>query len=247
MAATKIEWTEYTWNPVTGCYPVAEGCARCYARRMANRLRGRFGYPADDPFRVTFHPERLDEPLRWRKPRMVFVCSMGDLFHPAVANSVLGRIWDAMFAAPQHRYMILTKRPERMAAYINEGWPAGLDHIWLGTSVENQQAADERIPWLMRCPAAVRFLSCEPLLGFVNLSVVPQLDTLETYDGRPIDWVIVGAETGPGKRRMDPAWACAIRDQCAAAGVPFFFKKDSSGSRLLDGVEHNAMPEARHD
>lgn len=247
MGATKIEWTDATWNPITGCTPISAGCQNCYAKRMANRLRGRCGYPADDPFRVTFHPERLDEPLRWKKPRKIFVCSMGDLFHSAVTDEQLDAVFSEMIAVDRHTYFILTKRPERMAKYVS-GWiDQCRNHIWLGTSCENQQAADERVPLLMRCPAAVRFLSCEPLLGPIDLSAIPQRDSLKTYDGRPISWVIVGAETGPRARPMDLDWARSIRDQCAAAGVPFFFKRDSTGSRLLDGVEHNAIPETESE
>lgn len=193
MAKSKIEWTEYSWNPVTGCTPVSEGCQNCYAKRMAKRLRGRCGYPADDPFRVTLHPERLEEPLKWKKPRRVFVCSMGDLFHEDVHPYDIMQIFNVMAKAKQHTFLVLTKRPERMLEFykrlrpgnvipgpyfsitgIGEGWagspPVLPDNIWLGVTAENQQRADERIPILLQIPATVRFVSCEPLLSAIDLT-----------------------------------------------------------------------------
>jgi len=176
---TRIEWTDVSWNPVTGCSKVSRGCQFCYAERMAKRLAGRGGYPAENPFAVTLHPERLDEPLHWRKPRRVFVCSMGDLFHKDVPSGFITEVFAVMALCPQHTFQVLTKRPERMAEYLadedlpdyidtmacNYGachanldgrWP--LPNVWLGTSVEDQATADERIPHLLRCPAAVRFV-----------------------------------------------------------------------------------------
>jgi len=258
---TKIEWTNETWNPVTGCSKVSAGCKHCYAERMSHRLKGRFGYPADDPFKVTLHPDRLNQPLKWKKPRQIFVCSMGDLFHEDVPFEYITRVFDTMVSwrrpswkareaedwenliDPGHTFQVLTKRPERIAPWIEwvqrnqsdydesgirpkmttaEGWPA---HIWLGTSVENQATADERIPHLLKCPAAVRFLSCEPLLGPVDL--VQSVVKRRIGDPQP-DWVICGAETGPGARPMNPDWARSIRDQCKAAGTPYFFKRMGS-------------------
>ncbi len=208
MNKTKIEWTDATWNPVTGCTPVSEGCANCYAKRMATRLAGRCGYPKDEPFAVTLHPDRLDQPLHWKKPRMIFVCSMGDLFHEDVPSCLLDIPFDfvnQVFAiaamCPQHTFQILTKRPERMLEYLTtwpnprevedrrdaveirmnsehelshqrywviDTWP--LPNIWLGVTCENQAAADERIPLLLQCPAAVRFVSIEPMLEAVDVS-----------------------------------------------------------------------------
>lgn len=172
-ANSKIEWTDATWSPVTGCTPISAGCQNCYAARMAKRLAGRCGYPADEPFRVTFHPERLDEPLHWRKPRRVFVVSMGDLFHKDVPFGWTTHVFDAIRDCQKHTFQILTKRPERMEEFFNGrgGWRYGPppDNVWLGVTVENQETADERIPLLLRCPAKVRFLSCEPLLGPVSL------------------------------------------------------------------------------
>ena len=287
---TKIEWTDETWNPVTGCTKVSEGCRNCYAERMSKRLRGRFGYPADDPFAVTLHPDRLDQPLRWRKPRRVFVCSMGDLFHEDVPDEFIAAVFGVMAACPQHTFQLLTKRPERMAEWFRwlvkadeESWethgycvyearqysganipypdvtPWPLPNVHPGTSIEDQPTADERIPWLLECPAAVRFVSCEPLLGPVSFrwskwyEYYPdgwreRGETQNEYDGlRRLSQVIVGGESGPGARPMDLDWARSIRDQCQAAGVPFFFKQvggrtPKANGRLLDGREWNEMP-----
>ncbi len=216
MTKSKIEWTDATWNPVTGCTPVSTGCANCYAKRMAKRLAGRHGYPKTNPFTVTVHLDRLEEPLRWRKPRMVFVCSMGDLFHDDVPGDVIDKVFAVMELAPQHTFQVLTKRPHHMATYLNaRGFGLNpLPNVWLGTSVEDQSLAHYRIPYLLNCPAVVRFLSCEPLLG-----PLPNLN----LDG--IHWVIVGGESGPGARPMNSDWARDIRNQCQAAGVPFFFKQ----------------------
>lgn len=261
MSMTKIEWTDKTYNPITGCTPVSEGCRNCYARRMAKRLAGRCGYPADDPFRVTIHQNRIAEPLRWKKPKHFFVCSMSDLFHEDVPFDVIDRIFAVMALTPQHTYQVLTKRPERMLKFFAE-WSA-LPNVWLGVSAENQKAADERIPLLLKCPAAVRFVSAEPMLGPVDLyfgdNMTPDEDSgvgctpcdfggkrHQHYIGEPcgrwIDWVIVGCETGPGAWTMELNWARALRDQCVAARVPFFFKRGSDGSRLLDGREWNEKP-----
>jgi protein gp37 len=235
---TKIEWCDATWNPVTGCTPISDGCRNCWAKRMANRQRGRNGYPADDPFRVTFRPERLEQPLRWKKPRKIAVSLMGDLFHDGVEQRWLNLIFGVMSLSRRHTYLILTKRPARMAAFLNApscGRKIGdaqadywndekyrgivelpLPNVWLGTSVEYQQAADERIPWLLKCPAAVRWISREPSLGPVKY----QLEWLQK-----IALIVHGGESGPGARPDHPDWARADRDQCQAAGVKFFFKQ----------------------
>jgi len=242
MSTTKIEWTRdingnpgKTWNPITGCTPISEGCEHCYARRMAQRLKGRYGYPEDDPFRVTFHPDRLDQPLKWKKPRMVFVCSMGDLFHEDVKDEWIDSIFSTMISTyyGYHTYLILTKRPQRMKAYLSRRKYTGKHsfRIWLGVTCENQQRADERIPILLQIPAAVRFVSIEPMLGPVDLTFINPFDdfhtdALDTPDpSYKLHWVILGGETGPGARPMHPDWARSVRDQCQAAGVPFFFKQ----------------------
>lgn len=292
---SKIEWTDQTWNPVTGCTKVSPGCRNCYAERMATRLGGRYGYPADEPFRVTMHPDRPDQPLRWRKPRHVFVVSMGDLFHADVPFDYIDAVFGVMATAYKHTFQVLTKRPERMrewfhrvedhpgmffgagamkhfasdefgcfienyvngvanwreqgslvvgdGRYGNRAWP--LPNVWLGTTVEDQQRADERIPLLLQCPAAVRFVSVEPMLGAVDLesiSLVPprtpshphiRVNALtglvagpdEYHPEMKLDWVICGGESGHGARPMHPDWARSLRDQCRAAGVPFMFKQ----------------------
>lgn len=227
---TKIEWTDTVWNVVTGCTKIASGCKHCYAARMANRLRGRCGYPADDPFRVTLHPDRLEQPLRWRKPRMVFVCSMGDLFHDDVPDYFIAAVFGVMAATPQHTYQVLTKRPDRMRdllSRINTD-----DNVCLGTSASTQRDLDANVPLLLSTPAAVRFVSLEPLLRPIDL--VDMIDSSSATDGtalmgdgrnRGLDWVIVGGESGPRARPMHPQWVRAIRSQCVEAGVTFFFKQ----------------------
>lgn len=210
MSKTKIEWTEYTWNPVTGCSKVSEGCRHCYAERMAKRLAGRCGYPADEPFRVTVHPERLEEPLGWRKPRRIFVCSMGDLFHDEVEPTTITDVIDVIRDCPQHTFVVLTKRPVRARRFTLD-----LPNLILGVSVEDQPTAEQRIPILLETQAAGRGVSYEPALGPVDFS--PYLPNL--------DWVIAGGETGPGARPAHPDWFRSVRDQCQAAKVPFFFKQ----------------------
>jgi len=268
-----IEWTDATWNPVTGCDKVSTGCKHCYAETRALRLQ-KMGQPRyRDGFKVTLHPDKLDEPLRWRKPRRVFVNSMSDLFHEDVDGDFLTDVWETMAACPQHIFQVLTKRPERareflsllMAFWVAEprfrpsGGPSvevPPRNIWLGVSVENQKAADERIPLLLETPAAVRFLSCEPLLGPIEFLrpdfsdrghgpgwLVPG----NAADGPGIDWVIAGGESGLRHRPCDPDWVRGIRDQCVAAGVPFFFKQwggriPKAGGRTLDGRTWDEMP-----
>ena len=182
MSKTKIQWASDTWSPVTGCTPISCGCANCYARRMAQRLRGRFGYPQDEPFRVTLHHDRLWEPFRWKKARRVFVCSMGDLFHEDVTwqfhRAVFSHMHHANYRNPDpHIFMVLTKRPERMRDFILKykewlgfnTWEREYPNVWLGVSVENQAAADKRIPVLMDIPASLRFVSIEPMIGPIDL------------------------------------------------------------------------------
>jgi len=218
--STKIEWTHppgfrgVTWNPVTGCTPISAGCANCYARRMAKRLAGRYGYPQDDPFRVTVHEDRFEEPWAWKKPRFCFVCSMGDLFHADVCDTAIEIILRRIAESPQHIFCLLTKRPGWMCRLLRHDEPP-LPNLWLGVTAENQRTADERIPLLLDTPAAVRFVSVEPMLGAVDLSA--HLSGLS--------WCICGAETGPGARRMNLDWARSLRDQCRDASVPFFFKQ----------------------
>jgi protein gp37 len=327
-----IEWTDETWNPVLGCTPVSEGCRNCYAAKEANRLAGNPNPKISLPYAglaemrgaadrrrpvftgaLSFMHDRLEQPLRWRKPRRVFVNSMSDLFHPDVPDEFIDRMFAVMALTPRHTYQVLTKRPDRMADYMNDAevrgrWgdaaaalsrdyaeivhpvlrrAYGLDddprlrigdfetlaweeaaagdfpvfNVWLGTSVEDQAAADQRVPHLLRTPAAVRFLSCEPLLGPVDLRRVGRegrgddFDTLlgwrtsygykartpdecsnrvsSVQHGR-VDWVIVGGESGPGARRCDVAWVRSIVRQCQDAGTAVFVKQ--LGARPVDSV-----------
>jgi len=271
---THIEWTDATWNPITGCTMVSAGCTNCYAMGLAaTRLRhhpsragltrmtgGRAVWTGE----VRLNEQWLDQPLRWRRPRMIFVCAHGDLFHENVPDEWIDRVFAVMALAPQHRFQVLTKRPERARAYLSKlsdepsewrckrldyaqitAWP--LPNVWLGTSIEDQATAEARIPHLLAAPAAVRFVSAEPLLGPVRL------DDLILDDGQPgewhvnaldaecgdladdpafgcatIDWVIVGGESGNGARPMHPDWARSLRDQCQAASVAFFFKQNGN-------------------
>jgi len=245
MSKTKIEWATDTWNPTTGCDRVSPGCDNCYALGMAKRLKamGQPDYQTDgDPktsgpgFGIATHPHRLDQPLRWKKPRKVFVNSMSDLFHVGVPVEHLAQVFAVMSKAPQHTFQILTKRHARMRAILNAHWfralvddyrgkDAGdfqwpLPNVWLGVSVEDQKWADIRIPALLDTPAAVRFLSCEPLLGPVSLFDSTKIDT-----GTLVDWVIVGGESGHGARPMHPDWARQLRYECTTYGIPFLFKQ----------------------
>lgn len=251
--ATKIEWTDETWNPVTGCTPISPGCANCYARRMATRLAGRFGYPeAPHQFDVTLRPERLEEPLKWRKPRRVFVCSMSDLFHEDVPFEFVVRIWQTMFKAKDHIFQILTKRPVRMSEFMNlptnnlGTFPVVLPNIWLGVTVCTQEET-WKIGELLQIPAAVRFVSIEPMVGEVDMcDFLPHLVDSGALDPNTgagidimqpgIDWVICGGETGPNARPMHPDWVRSLRDQCQCADVPFFFKQWGEWSAKYEHV-----------
>ncbi|MCK5769499.1 phage Gp37/Gp68 family protein [Algiphilus sp.] len=314
-ARSSIEWTDATWNPVRGCTRVSDGCRNCYAERVAHRFSG-----GEQPYEglidkrtggwsgsIRLVPEALDEPLRWRKPRRVFVCSMSDLFHPDVPDEFIAAVFRTMVRCiGKHTFQVLTKRPERMRAFISrcakseagwithngenprgyhpgtghivtyasfthtyrkvevesENWP--LPNVWLGTSVENHAAAEERIPELLATPAAVRFLSCEPLLGPVDLHdlIEPERDATgehhysaltcdvdpvdDPWDGACVDWVIAGGESGPNARPMHPDWARSLRDQCEAAGVPLFFKQwgewapTEALAAYMSGIRENA-------
>lgn len=261
MGVTKIEWADRVWNPVTGCTPFSPGCDNCYARRMANRLRGRCGYPADDPFKVTVHEDRIAEPMRWRKPSRVFVCSMGDLFHGDVHDRTIAKVFGTMQSCPEHTFMVLTKRAQRMRVvchllewvdwftFLKWDWEREYRHVWLGVSVENQDAADRRIPALLKTPVALRFVSVEPMLGPVDLHywLSPWMPQRASEIGLPpLNWVICGGETGPGARPMHPDWARSLRDQCQAAGVPFFFKGwGERGRNDLSRTQAHGLPMVR--
>ncbi len=229
-----IEWTEATWNPLTGCTKVSAGCKHCYAETMAKRLRA-MGQPNyRNGFKITLHEHMLDVPFTWKKPRKVFVNSMSDLFHPDVPDDFIHRVFDVMVQCPQHQFQVLTKRPERVAQMSGElPWP---ENVWMGTSVEDLRVVS-RIDHLRLADAATRFLSLEPLLG-----PLPNLDLTG------IHWVIVGGESGPKARPIDAEWVTDIRDQCLETDVPFFFKqwggrnKKKTG-RLLEGRTWDEFPE----
>lgn len=235
-----IEWTDATWNPVTGCTKITEGCVNCYAARFAERFRGVPGHPFENGFDITLRPDRLDQPLRWRRSRTIFVNSMSDLFHKEVPRTFVDKVFDTMEAANWHRFQILTKRSSLMARYLRQRY-ADVEppsHLWFGVSVENA-AARSRIDHLRMAPAAIRFLSIEPLIGPVG-----------DMNLESIHWVIVGGESGPRARPMEEAWVRDIHRQCVEQKVAFFFKqwggyRPKSGGRVLDGKEWNEMPVAR--
>lgn len=291
---TKIEWTDATWNPITGCQIVSEGCRNCYAMQLAGtrlaHIPSRAGLTRQNAQgkhvwagETRFNRDMLDQPLRWKRPRRIFVCAHGDLFADSVPDAWIDQVFAIMALAPQHTFQVLTKRPERMREYMDSLWKSGRyllwrdprpgtgdaahhgfhktfealwPHVWLGVSVEDQESADARIPLLLHTPAAVRWISAEPLLGPVDLqqlvySTNTRACTLNALTGRfsplpvefdfeqamprtpervpdslpRLDWVVVGGESGTGARPMHPDWARSLRDQCEAAGVPFFFKQ----------------------
>jgi protein gp37 len=232
-SSTTIEWTEATWNPVTGCTKISAGCENCYAERMTRRLKAMGQANYADGFAVAMHPDSLAIPLRWRRPRRVFVNSMSDIFHERVTDDFLVQMFTVMAEAGQHRFQLLTKRPERIKSLPESlVWPT---NVWLGTTVERADYLG-RIDVVRQSPAAAKFLSLEPLLG-----------PLHAIDLEGIDWVIVGGESGPGARTMDADWVHEIKAQCVEAAVPFFFKQwggvnKKKAGRILDGREWNQMP-----
>jgi protein gp37 len=235
-----IEWTDATWNPVTGCTKISPGCDNCYAERFAERFRGTPGHPFEPGFDLTLRPERLKQPLSWRTPKMIFVNSMSDLFHKDIPGEFKDHVFDVMEEADWHVFQVLTKRSSLMRDYLRRRYGAqrGPHHMWFGVSVEDG-TKQSRIRHLRETPAGMRFLSVEPLIGPVG-----------TVDLTGIDWVIVGGESGPRARPMDPDWARQVRDQCLAIGIPFFFKqwgglRPKSGGRLLDGREWSEFPKSR--
>jgi protein gp37 len=302
---SKIEWTDATWQPITGCSVVSPGCTNCYAMRLAGtRLRhhpSRAGLTKDTKAgpvwtgEVRFNEQWLLQPLRWRRPRTIFVCAHGDMFHEAVPDEWIDRVFAVMALAPQHTFQVLTKRAGRMRDYMStparkrtiaaqampvscalaarggHGERIKLDHfsacfagsgpfanVWLGVSAERQQEAGARIPDLLATPAAVRFLSAEPLLGPIDLLDIPwhadrptfpEIDdisegrsALHMVEGSRLDWIIVGGESGPGARPMHPDWARSIRDQCASAGVPFFMKQMAKKAAIPADLFVRQMP-----
>ena len=252
MSETKIEWTDTTWNPVRGCSIVSAGCTNCYAMKQAHRFSGPGG-PYEGLTTVTrggpvwtgdvrIVPELLDAPLRWRKPRRVFVNSMSDLFHDAIPDTFIDRVFAVMAMSDQHRFQILTKRPERMQRYLTSRGDRPLANVWLGVSIENQATADERIPLLLQTLAAVRFVSCEPLLGPIEL---PAHDQSMGQSYSPLDWVIVGGESGPGARPCDVRWIRSVVGHCKATRVPVFVKQ--LGAKYQDAHNGIAGSHYRYD
>jgi protein gp37 len=230
---SKIEWTDTTWNPIRGCTRISPGCTHCYAERFAERFRGVKGHPFEQGFDLRFVPEKLAEPLRWKKPQRVFVNSMSDLFHDDVPEEYIQKVFAVMQQADWHQYQVLTKRAERLERIADKlPWSP---HIWMGVSVESQDYV-WRIDHLRRTKAHIKFLSIEPLLGPIT-----------DLNLRDIDWVIIGGESGPGARPMHEAWVTDIRDQCETAGVAFFFKQwggvqKKRAGRVLQGRTWDEMP-----
>ena len=297
---TKIKWWDSTWNPIVGCSPISNGCINCYARRIVKRFTTITGIslgPELEPIgwdgRAHFMPYKLEQPLHWRKPRRIFVCSMGDLFHSSITNEQIASVFGVMAACSQHTFIILTKRPGRAVEWFKFSWfdslsvnrimpgnreliacckgatsngmtpnlvgydtIGGIKHgctwpltnVWLGVSVEDQKTADDRIPKLLEIPVAKRFVSVEPMLKEMDLQyqrgwLEPFVETDPMLNKTPrVDWIIVGAETGPHKRPMNIDWARSLRDQCIEANVPFFFKKDGFGRHELDGQIWEQFP-----
>lgn len=265
MAGTKIEWAQKVWNPVTGCSKISPGCQNCYAERMSKRLAGRFGYPKDDPFKVTLRPDRLDEPLKWRKPSRIFVCSMGDLFHEDVEWNFTYKIFEKMLLASHHQFIVLTKRSKQMRKTMLRTWfhlyrnypdkEFPLPNVIGMVTIENQEQADKRIPDLIKSEFAIKGLSIEPMLGAIDLSENKDGDSYlwdhnyEEYVGqvaipgsktpshyRLIDWVILGAESGPKRRPCYNMEILSVVNQCKEANVPVFVKQiqDYKGNIVKD-------------
>lgn len=233
-----IEWTNSTWNPVTGCTKVSAGCDHCYAERLSERFRGVEGHPFESGFDLTLRPKRLEQPMQWRRPQLIFVNSMSDLFHKDIPTEYIERVFDTMERADWHIYQVLTKRSSLMRRFVQERYrdQAAPPHIWLGVSVENH-AALTRLRHLQQTNASVRFVSFEPLLGPIG-----------AVDLEDIHWVIAGGESGPGARPVRAEWVRALRDRCQAQRVAFFFKQwggrtPKAGGNTLDGRQWLEYPE----
>ena len=259
MNRTGIEFLDFTWNPTTGCSIQHEACNNCWAKRMANRLKGRYGYPSDFPFRPTFHIDRLHDPIYVRKPSVIGVSFMGDLFHPQITNVMIATIMMTIKEASWHTFVVFTKRPERMKEFFDNAPEeiTTLPNLRLYVSAWNQESLDHNVGYLLQTPAAVRGVSIEPMLGPISLAgahgrwsnIRPS-----KLSGTAGDWeykgeildrldsVICGGETGPGARPMHPDWARSVRDQCQAAGVPFFFKQMSKKAQIPSDLMIRELP-----
>jgi len=235
---SSIEWTECTWNPVSGCTKISPGCAHCYAERMAKRLQAMGQYRYRNGFKVTLHPEVIEEPYQWKKPRVVFVNSMSDLFHEDIPANYIQSIFEVMNNTPRHTYQILTKRSERLAELAPIlNWS---DNIWMGVTVENNKYL-HRVDHLRQVDAHIRFLSLEPLLG-----------PLDELNLRGINWVIVGGESGPNARPIKEEWVLTIKNKCVFSDIPFFFKQwggfnKKKNGRMLEGRQWDELPDAKHN
>lgn len=230
---TKIEWTEYSWNPVTGCSKISDGCKNCYAEKMANRLKSMGNRRYRNGFEITFQEDLLEIPFKWKKPRMVFVNSMSDLFHESIPLDYIQKVFTTMNMCPQHTFQILTKRSKQILEYSSKlNWT---HNIWMGVSIENNKVFD-RLYDLIKTNAKTKFISFEPLLEKIYM---------DTLSG--VDWVIVGGESGPKSRKMKEEWATQIRDKCIEENIPYFFKQwggmyKKKNGRLLEGIEWSDMP-----
>lgn len=235
---SKIEWTEATWNPVTGCSKISHGCTNCYAERLANRLQSMGNPRYKNGFNITLHNDLIDLPLTWKKPRTIFVNSMSDIFHEEIPLEFIEAIFNTMVKANNHIFQVLTKRSRRMVELASKlPWP---ENVWMGVTVENTETIN-RINDLKQIPAKIKFISAEPLLS--NLPDIPL---------KNIDWVIAGGESGPGARPMYPDWVRSLRDQCQTAGVSFFFKQwggfnKKAAGRVLDGQTWNQTPPLQNE
>ena len=234
---TTIEWTDATWNPVTGCTKVSAGCDHCYAERFSERFRGVPGHPFENGFDLTLRPERVEQPLKWKAPRHIFVNSMSDLFHKDIPRPFIDQVFDTMEQADWHVFQVLTKRSSLMRDYVNRRYKSSItpSHIWLGVSVEDQSALT-RMRHLKQANATIRFISFEPLIG-----------PMGTIDLTGIHWAIVGGESGPGFRPVDPEWVRELRDQCVESNVAFFFKQwggrtPKAGGNRLDRYVWRQLP-----
>ena len=238
MQESAIQWTEATWNPVTGCDQVSPGCAHCYAKTFAERWRGIPGHHYEQGFDLRLWPERLEQPLRWLRPRLIFVNSMSDLFHEGIPDEYVAEVFEVMVRAEQHTFQILTKRHERLIELAPDlPWPA---NVWMGVSIENRRFI-QRADYLREVPAAVRFISAEPLLG-----------PLEDLNLDGVDWLIAGGESGYRHRPVRAEWVRGLRDRCVSEGVAFFFKQwggrtAKAGGRELDGRTWDEIPESNPD
>ncbi|MFZ4464265.1 MAG: DUF5131 family protein [Bacteroidales bacterium] len=235
MATTKIEWTENTWNPITGCTKISLGCKFCYAEVMTRRLKAMGQEKYKNGFALTLHPDTLNEPYTWKRPKLVFVNSMSDMFHQNIPVEYIQKVFKVIKENPQHTFQVLTKRADLLRYYDSEGWLEWPHNLWMGVTVENAELM-HRIDCLRKTGARVKFLSCEPLL-----SPLPDMDLSN------IDWVIVGGESGRTPRPMKEEWALDIKEQCAHAGVAFYFKQwggtnKKKAGKILDGKVYNAMP-----